>query len=80
MEKSYRIEKSDSKVHWNEFVLEQGGHPLQLWGWGDLKAVYNWEVERFFIVEDDATIGAVHLIRKLPKPFGNCCMVPRGNW
>lgn len=79
MEKSYRIEKSDSKVHWDEVVLEHGGHPLQLWGWGDLKAAYNWEVERFFIIEDDVTIGAVQLlIRKLPKPFGQLLYVPRG--
>lgn len=79
MEKTYRIEKSDSKVHWDEFVLENGGHPLQLWGWGDLKAAYNWEVERFFIIEDDATIGAAQLlIRKLPKPFGQLLYVPRG--
>lgn len=79
MEKSYRIEKSDSKVHWDEFVLEHGGHPLQLWGWGDLKTAYNWSVERFFVVEDDVTIGAVQLlIRKLPKPFGQLLYVPRG--
>lgn len=79
MEKSYRIEKSDSKVHWDEFVLEHGGHPLQLWGWGDLKTSFNWSVERFFVVEDDATIGAVQLlIRKLPKPFGHLLYVPRG--
>lgn len=79
MESSYRIEKSDSKVHWDEFVLEHGGHPLQLWGWGDLKATYAWDVERFFIIEDDTTIGAVQLlIRKLPKPFGQLLYVPRG--
>ena len=79
MEKSYRIEKSDSKVHWDEFVLEHGGHPLQLWGWGDLKTAHNWSVERFFVIEDDVTIGAVQLlIRKLPKPFGHLLYVPRG--
>lgn len=79
MERTYRIEKCDSKVQWDEFVLANNGHPLQLWGWGDLKAGYNWEVERFFIVEDDDSIGAVQLlIRTLPKPFAPLLYVPRG--
>ena len=79
MEKTYRIEKCDSKVQWDEFILANGGHPLQLWGWGDLKASYNWEVERFFVVENDDSIGAVQLlIRTLPKPFSPLLYVPRG--
>ncbi len=79
MEKTYRIEKCDSKVQWDEFILANNGHPLQLWGWGDLKAGYNWQVERFFVVEDDDSIGAVQLlIRTLPKPFAPLLYVPRG--
>ncbi len=78
-EKTYRIEKCDSKVQWDEFILENNGHPLQLWGWGDLKTIYNWRAERFFIVENEENIGAVQLlIRKLPKPFGQLLYVPRG--
>lgn len=79
MEKSYRVEKCDSKVQWDEFVLERAGHPLQLWGWGDLKATYGWKVDRIFVVEDDQQIAAIQLIsRKLPKPFRQLVYVPRG--
>lgn len=75
----YRIEKCDSKVQWDEFVLEKGGHPLQLWGWGDVKAAGNWVVDRFFVIQEDDTLAAVQLlVRKLPKPFGKLLHIPRG--
>ena len=78
-ETTYRVEKCDSKVQWDEFVLDNGGHPLQLWGWGDLKKQYKWQVERFFIVANDEPIGAVQLlVRKLPKPFSKLLYIPRG--
>lgn len=78
-EKTYRIEKCDSKVQWDEFVLEHGGHPMQLWGWGDARATLGWLVDRLFVVEDDKQLGAAQiLIKKLPRPFGLCLYVPRG--
>lgn len=78
-EQTYRIEQCDSKVQWDEFVLEHGGHPLQLWGWGALKALFRWRIERIFIIENDRTIGAAQiLIRRVPKPFRYWLYVPRG--
>lgn len=78
-EKTYRIEKCDGKVQWDEFILEHGGHPMQLWGWGDARATVGWRIDRIFIVEDDRQIGAVQLlIKKLSRPFGVCLYVPRG--
>lgn len=78
-EATYRIEKCDGKVQWDEFVLEHNGHPMQLWGWGDARSTLGWRVDRIFIVEDDKQIGAVQfLIRKLPRPFNLCVYVPRG--
>lgn len=76
---TYRIEKCDGKVQWDEFVLEHAGHPMQLWGWGDTRATLGWRVDRIFIVEDDKQIGAVQLlIRKLARPFNLCVYIPRG--
>ena len=31
------IEITDKK-EWDDFVNEHNGHPLQLWGWGELKS------------------------------------------
>lgn len=76
---TYRIEKCDSKVQWDEFVLDAGGHPMQLWGWGDARSTLGWRVDRIFIVEDDKQIGAVQLlIRKLTRPFNEIIYVPKG--
>lgn len=76
---SYRIEKCDGKVQWDEFVLEHQGHPLQLWGWGDARSTLGWRADRVFIVQDDKQIGAAQLlIRKLPRPFNLCVYLPRG--
>lgn len=76
---TYRIEKCDGKVQWDEFVLDHGGHPLQLWGWGDARSSLGWRVDRVFVVEDDRQIGAAQLlIRKLPRPFNLCVYLPKG--
>lgn len=76
---TYRIEKCDGKVQWDEFILAAGGHPLQLWGWGDARSSLGWRTDRVFIVEDDKQIGAAQLlIRKLPRPFNLCVYLPKG--
>jgi peptidoglycan pentaglycine glycine transferase (the first glycine) len=65
---------------WDDYVLEHGGHPLQLWGWGETKAQHGWRVERLFAYDLDKHIigGAQVLIRKLPWPFKALVYVPRG--
>lgn len=78
-ETTYRIEKCDGKVQWDEFILEHNGHPMQLWGWGDARSSLGWRVDRLFVVENDLQIGAAQLlIKKLPRPFNLCVYVPRG--
>jgi peptidoglycan pentaglycine glycine transferase (the first glycine) len=68
------------KEAWDDYVLEHGGHPLQLWGWGETKAVNGWFVERLFAYDlDKNVIGAVQvLVRRLPWPFKALAYVPRG--
>lgn len=65
---------------WDEVVHDLGGHPLQLWGWGELKSAHNWHAHRIlFVDEEDAVVGAAQLlIRKLPGPFRRLEYVPRG--
>lgn len=67
------------KEEWDDYVLENGGHPLQLWGWGQVKKSHGWGVERLFITEDDDIIGGAQLlIRKLPSPLRSFVYIPRG--
>lgn len=76
------LQKCVDKEQWDEYVLEHEGHPLQLWGWGQVKASHGWSVERIFAFEpdnDDMLVGAAQLlIRKLPLPFRSFAYIPRG--
>ena len=73
------IQRCDSKERWDEYVLEHHGHPLQLWGWGQVKASHGWKAERLFIVEDTEVIGAAQLlVRPLPTPLRTFAYIPRG--
>lgn len=70
----------DNREEWDDYVLENGGHPLQLWGWGTTKAVHGWSVQRLFAYDMDQNItGAAQiLIRRLPWLFRALAYVPRG--
>lgn len=73
------VEKCNSKEEWDDAVLEKAGHPLQLWGWGELKAAHNWRVVRVMCKREGDTVGAAQLlVRNLPQPFGALVYVPRG--
>jgi len=73
------LQRCSDKEQWDDYVLENGGHPLQLWGWGQVKAGHGWAVERIFAYDEDAVVGAAQvLIRKLPTPLRSFAYIPRG--
>ncbi|HJM04459.1 MAG TPA: peptidoglycan bridge formation glycyltransferase FemA/FemB family protein [Candidatus Saccharimonadaceae bacterium] len=73
------IQRCTDKEKWDEYVLDMGGHPLQLWGWGQVKAAHGWKAERFFSYKDDELVGAAQvLVRRLPAPFSSFSYIPRG--
>lgn len=74
-----RGQRVDDPESWDRLVQSLGGHPLQLWGWGALKARRNWRVVRVAVVDGDDVIGGAQvLIRALPWPFNEFLYVPRG--
>lgn len=74
-----RVENCENQSVWDGFVIENNGHPLQLWGWGQVKMKHNWQVKRVFIYDDNRQIGAAQLlIRHLPWPLNALVYVPRG--
>ncbi|HEU5121535.1 MAG TPA: peptidoglycan bridge formation glycyltransferase FemA/FemB family protein, partial [Candidatus Saccharimonadales bacterium] len=71
-----RCEDSDE---WNSRVVELGGHPLQLWGWGDVKAAHGWKAVRLMVKEAEEISGLAQiLVRPLPAPFKALAYIPRG--
>lgn len=67
------------RATWDGLVNGHGGHPLQLWGWGEVKAAHHWRTERL-VVSDGATVvgGAQVLYRALPWPFRSLAYLSRG--
>ncbi len=65
---------------WDEYVLEHEGHPLQLWGWGQVKTAHGWVADRLFAYDDeDRVVAAAQILtRHLPWPLRAFSYVPRG--
>lgn len=76
-----KIVKIDKKSEWDGFVGAHG-HPLQMWGWGELKARGNWQAVRIFVKnEKEETVGAAQILtQKMPWPLKNFAYIPRGIW
>ena len=65
---------------WDTMIHDLGGHPLQLWGWGELKSAHGWTAHRIQLIkEDEKVVGAAQILTKrLPRPFGVIAYIPRG--
>jgi len=74
------LRRCTEKQEWDEYALDNRGHPLQLWGWGEVKKASGWKVDRQFLLNDELKIiGAAQiLIKKLPWPFRSLAYIPRG--
>ncbi len=68
------VRQCNDREAWDRLVKDSGGHPLQLWGWGDVKAAHGWDVQRLQVGQG----GAQLLIKRLPKPFGPLVYIARG--
>lgn len=80
---SLTVTPCTDRALWDTTIKTLGGHPLQLWGWGDLKAAHRWSAERVLVrasEDPDAEIvGACQLLtRTLPGPLGGFVYAPRG--
>lgn len=73
------LQRCTDSEQWDDFILDNGGHPLQLWGWGQLKTAHGWSADRLLGYEDDRIVAAVQVLtRRLPKPLRAFSYVPRG--
>jgi lipid II:glycine glycyltransferase (peptidoglycan interpeptide bridge formation enzyme) len=74
------IREVKQSSEWDAIVSRCGGHPLQLWGWGEVKHQYGpWEARRLSIEKAGEIIGGAQiLIRRIPRPFNRLFYIPRG--
>ncbi|HHW49921.1 MAG TPA: peptidoglycan bridge formation glycyltransferase FemA/FemB family protein [Pseudoclavibacter sp.] len=74
-----RVIPIDSEQEWAQLCARMGAHPLQLWGWGKLKAAFGWRAIRVAVHSgDDLDAVAQILVRPVPWPFRALCYIPRG--
>ncbi len=68
------------RAQWDDTINHLGGHPLQLWGWGELKSAHRWRAERLLVHTDAGAVVAAcqFLSRTLPGPLGDFVYAPRG--
>lgn len=72
------IHLCDNKKTWDSYILTQGGHPLQLWGWGEVKTYSNWKATRLFIKEEEEIISAAQLLIRRVPGGKSIAYIPRG--
>ncbi|WP_449283666.1 lipid II:glycine glycyltransferase FemX [Leucobacter sp.] len=80
---SLSVAPCTDRALWDTTVRDLGGHPLQLWGWGELKSAHRWSAERVLVRAgagpDARIVGACQLLtRSLPGPLGGFVYAPRG--
>ena len=69
------LEQHGGRSAWDELVAATpGGHVLQSWAWGELKARFGWCVQRVAV---DGALAQV-LFRSLPGGLGTIAYVPKG--
>ncbi|KNX37392.1 lipid II:glycine glycyltransferase FemX [Luteipulveratus halotolerans] len=76
---SLSVSSCHDRNDWDDLVNAAGGHPLQLWGWGELKSRYEWSADRLVVRDGDQVVGSAQvLLRRLPAPFRSLAYIPRG--
>lgn len=74
-----QVRLCEDREVWDETVHALGGHPLQLWGWGEVKAAHGWSAYRCLVLDGETVKGAAQvLVRPLPWPFRRFEYIPRG--
>src|SRR2546428_1465124 len=70
---------------WDQFVNDHpGGHFLQSWGWGELKASIGWHPFRFSLWDEEQqqVVAAAQVLRRtalaLPSWAGSLAYIPKG--
>ncbi|MFI5086153.1 MAG: lipid II:glycine glycyltransferase FemX [Actinomycetales bacterium] len=73
------VEQCTDRNRWDREVNAAGGHPMQLWGWGETKGAHSWSAERILLTEGGAVVGSAQiLLRALPFPFRSLAYLARG--
>ncbi|GCE11398.1 lipid II:glycine glycyltransferase FemX [Tengunoibacter tsumagoiensis] len=79
----YRLQEVREQGQWDQFVASQpGGHLLQSWYWGELKATAGWFPLRLGLWDGHRLIAGAQILRKsaprVPLRLGHLAYLPKG--
>lgn len=72
------VQEITDREEWNRLVDQFDGHPLQYWGWGELKAAHGWRAMRVAFGQLAQQIGGVQVLVKTLPMGATMFFVPRG--
>lgn len=73
------VETCKDQQEWDDYILDNGGHPFQLWGWGEVKVAHGWKAERLVARNGESIVAAVQvMIRPLGILFHSFGYISRG--
>lgn len=73
------VTECKDRAAWDAAGETLGAHPLQTWGWGELKAKHHWTARRLLVTDGEEIVGGCQVLaRRLPPPFGAMLYAPRG--
>lgn len=65
------VAQSEDPEEWDSFVVENGGPPMALWGWGDAVEVYDHDRWYLEARSDSDLVGVLPLFRMRSRLFGD---------
>ena len=72
------IKEYKDQQEWDNLVLEKGGHPFQLWGWGEVKGYNDWRSDRIALLSKEKVVMMAQILtKKMPWPLKNFSYIPR---
>lgn len=78
--KHMQLQEVTDRQTWDRFVSEHPmGHPMQLWGWGEVKRLNGWKPVRLAYLKNNGIIAAAQMLQwPVPRYGKNVSYVPRG--
>lgn len=78
-----RTVPEQQRSQWDQFVAQHpGGHLLQSWSWGELKAFFGWSPLRLALWDGERIVAAAQVLRRtmshVPLCLGHMAYIPKG--
>jgi peptidoglycan pentaglycine glycine transferase (the first glycine) len=64
---------------WDNALSQAGGHLLQTWAWGEVKAAFGWSAQRLAVMDCERMVAGAQVLYRRVGPV-SVAYAPRGPW